>query len=279
MNAVNRLLLTAAVALSPATHRADRREQWLADVRDARALDLSPTALAFGALTTALFHRRAGHRSSWGSTMSAAPLSVRRSTHTIPTIPVLLVVAVGSFLAASVGIGLMQRYNGVGATLPMFALLAIGLAVVPGLAVATCVLLATGAPLRRRALGAVVVLAVTAVWLAVVTGLVSLPVSPWLLLGLVAAAWAAVWLVVRGRPGWTWSLLLLPVVASLLVSPLSNAVWETSAAYSLKSTLSCALQLVPFLVALVAVGIAGRFSTDAPARFGEHGEALVDRTA
>lgn len=279
MNAVDRLLLAAAVALSPTTHRADRREQWLADVRDARALDLSPTALAFGALTTALFHRRAGHRSSWGSTMSAAPLSVRRSAHTIPTIPVLLVLAVGSFLVASAGIGLMQRYNGAGATLPMFALLAIGLAVVPGLAVATCVLLATGAPRRRRAIGAVVVLAVTAVWLAVVTGLVSLPLSPWLLLGLVAAAWAAVWLVVRGRPGWTWSLLLLPVVASLLVFPLSNAVWETTAAYSLKSTLSCALQLVPFLVALLAVVVAGRFSTDAPGRFEEHGEALVDRTA
>lgn len=278
MNGVDRVLVGVAVALSPAGHRAARREQWLADVRDAPELDLSPTALAFGALTTALFHRRTDRRSTWGDTVTAAPLHVRPAPHTIATVPVLLVLAVGSFLAASIGIGLLQRYNGFGATVPMFLLLSIGLAVVPGLAVATSVLLAVGVPLRRRALGAVVVLAVTAVWLAVVTGLVSLPLYPWLLLGLVAGAWGATWLAVLRRPAWTWSLLLLPIVTSLLVLPLSNAVWETGSAYSVKAMLSCAVQLLPFLVALVATVVAGRFSTGAPVRFEAHGEPLVDKT-
>ncbi|PZF56840.1 hypothetical protein DEI92_13705 [Curtobacterium sp. MCBD17_034] len=58
-----RAVVDLAVALSPADHRPVRMEQWHADLRDAADLDLPRAGLAFGALTTALFHRRAVHRS------------------------------------------------------------------------------------------------------------------------------------------------------------------------------------------------------------------------
>lgn len=279
MTALDRFLVGAAVAVSPAAHRDTRREQWAADVRDARELDLSPTALAFGALTTALFHRRAGHRSTWGESMTAAPLHVRATPHTIPTIPVLVVLAVVSFLVGSVGLGLLQRYNGLAGAVPIFLLVSGSLAVVPGIAVATSVLLATGAALRRRAIGALVVLAVSALWWAILTGFLDLPVHPAIALGVIAAAWLAVWLVVVRRPRWTWSLLLLPVVASALVFPLANGLYGTQLAYSLKATAATAVDAVPFLVAVVGAVVARRFSTDASALVEAHGEALVDKSA
>ncbi|MCA5924806.1 hypothetical protein [Curtobacterium oceanosedimentum] len=279
MSALERVLLGAALAASPASHRAARREQWTADVRDARELDLSPTTLAFGALTTALFHRRAGHRSTWGNTMTTMPGSVRRSAHAVPTIPVLLALAVCSFLAASVGLGLLQRYNGFVGAVSVMQLVTIGLTVLPGTVVAACVLLVTGASLRRRMIGALAVLAVTALWWSLTTGLFNAPVHPALRLGTVAVAWLAVWLVVLRRPGPTWSLLLLPVVASVLVFPLGNAVWQTDLADSVSATVSCALGAVPFLVAVVGAVIAGRLSTEAPAVVEPHGAALVDKSA
>lgn len=279
MSALDRLLVAAAVAASPQEQRAARHEQWLADVRDARELDLSPTALAFGALTTALFHRRAGHRSTWGNTMTTMPGTVRSTPHTIPTIPVLLTVAVVSFLAGSVGLGLVQRYNGLAGALPVFLLISIVLTVVPGLAVGASVLLVTGAPLRRRATGALVVVAVTALWWSVQTGFFNPPVHPALSLGIITGAWLAVWLVVLRRPGWTWSLLLLPVLASVLVFPLSNSVYETQLAYSLKAAVSSATALVPFLAALLAATIAGRLSGDAPTGFEQHPETLAGTSA
>ncbi|OII34881.1 hypothetical protein BIU98_02690 [Curtobacterium sp. MMLR14_010] len=279
MSALDRLLIAAAVAASPPEQRAARHEQWLADVRDAHELDLSPTALALGALTTVLFHRRAGHRSTWGDTMTTMPGTVRSTPHTIPTIPVLLTLAVVSFLAGSVGLGLVQRYNGLAGIVPAFLLISIVLTVVPGLAVAASVLLVTGAPIRRRATGALVVLAVTALWWSIQTGFFNPPVHPALSLGIITGAWLAVWLVVLRRPGWTWSLLLLPVLASVLVFPLSTGVYGTQLAFSLKAAVSSATALVPFLAALLAATIAGRLSTDAPAGPVQRPDALAGSSA
>lgn len=261
MSALDRVLVSAAVAVSPPAHRPERREQWLADVRDARELDLSPTALAFGALTTALFHRRAGHRSTWGNTMTTMPGTVRTAPHTIPTIPVLLTLAVVSFLVGSVGLGLAQRYSGIAGAVPLAMLVTIVLTIVPGVAVSASVLLTTGVSLRRRGTGALVVLAVSTLWWLLVTGFFNPPVPPALALGIIAAAWLAVWLVVLRRPGWTWSLLLLPIVASVLVFPLANGVYGTPLAYSVKATVSTAIDVVPFLVAVVAAVVAGRMHT------------------
>jgi hypothetical protein len=278
VSALDRLLVGAAVAVSPAPHRAVRREQWAADVRDAHELDLSPTALAFGALTTALFHRRAGHRSTWGDTMTTAPLHVRPAPHTIRTVPVLIALAVMSYLVASGAVTLLQRYNGVAEARPLFDLVGVGLAVIPGIAVAAAVLLTSRVPLRRRALGAVVVVAVAAVWWAAVTGALRLPVDPLLTAGVIAAAWLGVWFVVLGRPRWAWTLLALPVLAAVLVFPLTNAVMGSGIPYSAMALASLTGQLVPFAVAIVGAVVAGNSSTDAPAVVGQHPEALVDKT-
>ena len=279
MSALDRLLVGAAVAVSPAAHRAARREQWAADVRDAHELDLSPTALAFGALTTALFHRRAGHRSTWGETMTAAPLHVRSAPHTIRTVPVLIVIAVCSFLVASALLGLLQRYNGVTPARPVFVLMPIGLAIVPGLAVASAVLLTAGASRRRRGIAALVVLAAATAWWSLLMGYLRPPLPESLTLGIVAGAWLGAWLVVGGRPRWTWSLVLFPLLASVLVFPLNNAVWEAPMAYSVKSFVSVAVGVVPFLAAIISAVVASRSSTDAPALVEQHTEALVDKSA
>ncbi|WP_065960999.1 hypothetical protein [Curtobacterium sp. UCD-KPL2560] len=264
MSTLDRMLVSAAVAASPRSRRAARREQWLADVRDARELDLSPTALAFGALTTALLHRRADRRSSWGNSMTTMPGTVRTTPFTVPAIPVVLGFAVLAFLAASAGLGLLQRYNGYTGAVSAILLVSIALTIVPAIAVAVSVLLATGAPLRRRAIGAVVALAVGALWWSVVTGHLDPLVWPSLTLGAVAAAWLAVWLVVLRRPGWTWPLLLLPVAASALVFPLANSVSGTGLTYSMGAAVATALDLVPFVVGMVAAGIAGRPDLTAP---------------
>lgn len=279
MSALDRLLVSAAVAVSPAAHRATRREQWAADVQGAAELDLSPTALAFGALTTALLHRRVGHRSTWGNTMTTAPSSVRRTPHTIPTIPVLLGVAVTAFLLGCGLLGLLQRYNGLRGAMPVFLLDAVAVTVLPALVVGVSALLVTGAPLRRRAIGALVVLAVGTVWFAVTTGWFNPPVHAAVWPGTVASAWLAVWLVVLRRPGWTWSLLLLPIVASVLVFPLGSSLGGAGLSYSVAAALGTAVQVVPFLVAIIGAVLASRFSTVVPDRFVEHEEPLVDRSA
>ena len=279
MTALDRVLVGAAVAVSPAAHRDARREQWLADVRDAREFDLSPTALAFGALTTALFHRRAGHRSTWGESMTATPIHVRTTPHTVPTIPLLVGLAVVSFVVSSVVLSLLQRYNGLAAAMPLFTLVGIGLSLVPGASVAAAVLLAARVPLRRRVIGAVAAMAVACAWWVLVNGSLNLPVWPGLTLGLIAAAWLAVWLVTVGRPRWTLTLLVLPVIASVITFPLTNAVMSSGLSYSVMTFVSWTGQLIPFLVAILAAIVGGRFSTDARTLVEPHGKALVDKSA
>lgn len=279
MNGLDRALVAAAVAISPPAHRATRREQWAADVRDAAELDLSSTALAFGALTTALFHRRADHRTTWGETMSATPRSVRTAPHVVGTVPVLIVFAVLSALGSVCGLALLQRYNGVPGAMAVFLADALAASVLPGAVVAGALLLVSGVGLRRRVIGAVAVLAVATVWFGITTGLVNLPVHHPLQVGLVAAALLGVWLVTCRRPRWTWSLLLLPVVAALLVAPLGDALAGSGLPYSALAVVYGLQQLVPFLVVIPGGIVAARLSTDHHSAFVEHDEALVDKSA
>lgn len=211
--------------------------------------------------------------------MTTVSSSVRRAPHTIPTIPVLLAVAVTVYLVGCGLLGLLQRYNGFRGAMPVFLLDAVAVTVLPAVAVGAAVLLVSGAPLRRRAIGALVVFAVGTVWLAVTTGWFNPPVHAAVWSGTVASAWLAVWLVVLRRPGWTWSLLLLPLVASVLVFPLGVGLWGVGLPYSVAAALGTAVQVVPFLVAIIGALLARRLSTDVPDRFVEHGGALVDRSA
>lgn len=73
--------------------------------------------------------------------------------------------------------------------------------------------------------------------------------------------------------------MLFPLVASVLVLPLNNAVWEAPMAYSVKSSVSVAVGVVPFLAAIISAIVASRFSTDAPALVEQYTEALVDKSA
>ena len=277
MSRLDRLLVSAAVAASPHAQR-EASSGSPTSAMPANSISRRPR-LAFGALTTALFHRRADRRSTWGNTMTTMPGTVRRAPHTIPTIQVLVTFAVLSFLAGSVGLGLLQRYNGFAGSIPVAQLVTLALTIVPGIAIGASVLLVAGVPLRRRAIGAVVVLAVSALWWSVVTGFFSPPVWPALSLGVIASAWLAVWLVVLRRPGWTWSLLLLPIAASALVFPLANGVFGTQLAYSVQAAAATALEVVPFLVALVAAVIAKRLDQRAPRNGVEVSGASVDVTS
>lgn len=270
MTALDRFLVGAAVAASPAAHRDTRREQWLADVRDARELDLSPTALAFGALTTALFHRRAGHRSTWGESMTAAPIHVRSTPHTIRTVPVLVVIAVLSVIAVPVwAIMLPNAEYGSMFDLVVAQAVWVGLQyLVPGAALVTAILLLDGVPARRRRLAA-------STMAAAALGLVVYPfVGPDTdmpievlppLVGLVA------WLVAMAGPKWTWATLAVPLgVYALHYTPMY--------AYAPGRVWPFLTVLTPIATVLVGT-LVTRFSTDAPALVETHGEALVDKSA
>ncbi|MBA8991456.1 hypothetical protein FHW23_002725 [Curtobacterium pusillum] len=270
MSALDRIIVEAAVAVSPAAHREVRREQWLADVRDARELDLSPTALAFGALTTALFHRRAGHRSTWGESMTAAPLHVRPAAHTIRTVPVLVGLAFLSFLAVPVWVIMLPNYE----YSSTFDLLVaqVGWLVLqyllPGAALVTAILLLDGVPIRRRRLGASI-MAAAALGLVVYPLLgpdTDLPIEvlpP--LAGLVA------WLVATAGRRWAWIVLVAPLLVDALhYTPLY--------AYAPGRVWPFLVVLTP--VATVIVGIVvTKFSTGAAVQVEQHGEPLVDKSA
>lgn len=67
MNLVMRALMAVAVALSPREFRETRREQWLADVRDAAGEGLQPSAVAAGALWATLATNGRRHAPSTGT--------------------------------------------------------------------------------------------------------------------------------------------------------------------------------------------------------------------
>lgn len=269
MSALDRLLVGAAVAVSPAAHRATRREQWLADVRDAQELDLSPTALAFGALTTALFHRRAGHRSTWGESMTAAPMHVPAPPHTVRTVPVLVAVAVVSLIASGAWLVLQPNY-GYASTLDVW-LGTVGtwslVLFVPGAAVALAALaLRTGALRRRLGASMIVAAAVGAAVQPLLTPPTDLPVG---VLPLVLAL--AGWLVAAHSPRWTWTLLALPVVAFGLE-------WSGFLFTVVPLRWSPFVVAVPALAVVLAGVIASRFSTAAPVVVEPRPRALVDKS-
>lgn len=270
MNALDRVLVATAVAISPAAHRATRREQWTADVQGAPEVDLSPTALAFGAFTTALFHRRADRRSTWGTTMTAAPLDVRPEPHRIRTVPVLVAVAVVSLLASGVWL-LLQTNSGSWTERVVGTLVGEALVhVVPGVAIALAILvLQAGAP--RRWIGASTVLAVTvvAVLLPYLPTTAPIPFEFSLLLTLLPLVG---WFIATRTPWAAWTFAALPMV--LVSAEHTGALWTL-----LPAQWNPILFGVPYLSLVVAGFVASRFSTDRPRRFVAPEGALVDKSA
>lgn len=270
MNALDRVLVAAAVAISPAAHRAARREQWTADVQGAAELDLSPTALAFGAFTTALFHRRADRRTTWGTTMTAGPLDVRPEPHRVRTVPVLVAVAIASLLAS--GVWLLLQQNSGSATQRVVSTLA-GEAlvhVVPGVAVAVAILLLRATAPRRR-IGASMVLAATVA----VALMPSLPVTgsiPFEFFLLLTLAPLVGWFVATSTPWPAWSFAVLPMV--LVSAEHTGVLWTL-----LPAQWNPILFGTPYLALVLAGFLGSRFSTDRSRRFVAPEGALVDKSA
>lgn len=270
MSALDRVLVSAAVAISPAAHRETRREQWLADVQGADELDLSPTALAFGAFTTALFHRRADRRTTWGTTMTAAPTGDRPEPHRIRTVPVLVAVAVVSVLAS--GAWLVLQPNGGYEALADRVLSILGLQVlavgVPSIAIALAALVLPTSR-RRRRIGASTVLAAGAV--AIAAPYSSIALGP--TLGFVPVFLAlAGWFIAARVPAWTWVFATLPVLYAFLDG--SGALYTV-----VPQRWTPFLVGAPYLVLILAGFLASRFSTGRTAEFGAHGGTLVDKSA
>jgi hypothetical protein len=281
VTAVDRFLVDTAVAISPPGHREARREQWHADLRDAAEVGLSPTALAVGAFTTALFHRRGARRTTWGDTMTTTPSSAPAVPHMTRTVPLLIAVAVfaitmiGPWLILQPNYGYESTFDRtVGTTGTWLALY-----LVPGAAVTLAVLLLTGTTPRRRRLGAAMVAAAAVAAVVFVSVPLGTRVPVEVLPPLVALAG---WLVAVEADRRSWLVLLLPVAAiALLVSGLPYAVVPVRLAPCLSS--------LPEL-AVVAAGLIAwptsrvrrrtrRASTSVEQhRDEEHAVALVDKT-
>ncbi|WJX99994.1 hypothetical protein [Curtobacterium sp. 458] len=270
MSALDRALVAAAVAMTPAAHRENRREQWSADVQGAAELDLSPTALAFGAFTTAVFHRRADRRTTWGTAMTAAPLDVRPEPHRIRTLPVLVSVAIVSLLAS--GVWLLLQTNSASWTERVVGTLAgeTLVHVVPGVAVALAILvLPVSVP--RRWIGASTVLAATVVvvLLPFLSSVGPIPFEFSLLLTLLPLVG---WFVATSTPWPAWTLAALPMV--LTYAEHTGALWAL-----LPAEWNPILVGVPYLALILAGFVASRFSTDRRRRFVAPERALVDKSA
>ena len=281
MNAVDRFLVDTAVAISPDGHREARREQWHADLRDAAEVGLSPTALAFGAFTTALFHRRGARRTTWGDTMTTTPTPAPSVPHTVRTVPLLIAVAVLAIATVGPWMILQPNYgyeSTFDQTVGMTGLW-LSLYLVPGAAVAVAVLLLPRTTPRRRRLGAAMIAAaaVGAVVFPYVTPNTGIPVE--VLPPLVALAG---WLVAVEADRRSWLVMLLPVAAiALLVSGLPYAVVPVRLApclSSLPELTVVAAGLIAWPTSSVRRRTRGTATSDEQHRNEEHAVALVDRT-
>lgn len=241
MSAVARRLVDVAIALSPEPHRQVRREQWQADLAGAEELDMSAGALAFGALTTALFHRRSVHRSTWGDTMTVAPTETPSEPHTIRTVPVLVITAILSLLASGVWFILQPNYGYPDAlelwigTAGVWSLLYI----VPGAAITLAVLLQRDGDGRTRRIGASMVAAAAlgAIVYPYVTPSTGIPVEV-----IPPTVALAGWLVATRVRGWRWaSIVLLPAVAITLM--------DSGVVYAILPE-----RLTPFVIAMPSLG-------------------------
>lgn len=254
MSPLDERLVRLAVSLSPAGHREVRREQWEADVRDARELDLSALGLACGALTTAILHRTRPRRSTWETPVTITARAAAQP-HTLKTIPLLIALAFASVLAGVALLGLLGRYGGSPSVASAKWVAVTLLTVVPGILTVSAFVLVEGASARRRLVASAAVVGLLALSAGAQTG--ALP--SWLFTGIGSAGLLAAWLFVRDRPGRSWWLLVLPlavhVVAQFFIGP---AVLRSALPVTVTGFLSVCVVLLPYLAAVVGAIVAGR---------------------
>lgn len=248
-------IVAVAAALSPAEQRGERRETWQADIRDATSLDLSPTRIALGALSTVILHP---------SPRREARLPIAAQPHTIRTIPVLVAVAFLSVLAGGALIALLGRYSG-SPSLVTAKWMALGLlSAVPALALMGAALLVEGASRRARAIACVAFAVATFLFTAPLTGALR---STWICTALAAALALGTWLALRGRLRSSWLLIVAPAVATFAVELLVLATLTLpSTPVAVLTMAYWGLTLVPFAVVVACVRLAVGAPVGGPGR-------------
>lgn len=104
MNLLVRALMVVAVALSPHDLRETRREQWLADIRDATGEGIAPSTVAAGALWATLATSGRGHAPSTGTNNEWQGKTMVLHAGGIYAVK-LVAVAAGTALVAGLGTG------------------------------------------------------------------------------------------------------------------------------------------------------------------------------
>lgn len=257
MSALDERLVRLAVALSPEEHREVRLEQWRADVRDAHELDLSPLALALGALTTAILHRTRPRRSTWETTVTVVARPVVQP-HTIRTVPLLISFAFASVFVAFALIALLGRYGGSPSMSSAKLVAGALLILIPmGLLVAATLLVENASRTRRIVVAAIQAAGVV-LFAGSVTGAFLRVYDIEIGVGIAATGMLAGWLLLKRLRGRSWSLLALPIVvfAAVQVGLLSLGAVE-ALPVAMQALLYGASMLVPFAGAVVGGIVAG----------------------
>lgn len=253
---LSRRLVEAAVALSPEAHRETRREQWLADLDGSADLDLSAFRLAMGAFTTALFHRRTGHRSTWGEAVAAGS----RLPGRVGAARLLIGLAFASMILGSFLIVDVSRFNGDPASPLMMEGCLVLFALVPGLLYMAALLTGRRSPLVWRVLAAVPVLPLCLIfggeWVGAFRTISS---HDWIGFAVVFPATTAVWFVARGVRGVRWALVALPLAVFAASYPVEGFALD---GHGLSGGLSFVVlygaALVPFVGCLIAGSLGTR---------------------
>lgn len=265
MTGLDRRLVDAAVSLSPAAHRDTRREQWLADLDGADELGLSSLRLGMGAFTTALFHRRAIHRSTWEdspmTTVFVSPAG-HRVPRTLRTGSVLVVFAFLSMFVGSLLLVLLGRYGGTPLSRTFYLAVDGVIADIPGLLFMGALGLSEGGTRRRRSLAMGMTVLLTVLFGSYVVGFGRMFAPDWLIIGVVVAGSVFVWLFARGHRGRVWLVTLLPVLVLCAArSAQEFAFSDLNAPAALLAFTYWMLNLVPFGACAVAALLAGRISS------------------
>ncbi|GAA4670951.1 hypothetical protein [Frondihabitans cladoniiphilus] len=264
MTGLDRRLVDAAVSLSPAAHRDTRREQWLADLDGADELGLSSLRLGMGAFTTALFHHRATHRSTWeDSPMTTVPVTGHhRVPHTLRTESVLIALAFLSMFVGALLLILLGRYGGTPLSRTFYLAVDGVIAGIPGLLFMGALGLSEGGTRRRRSLAMGMTVLLTVLFGSYVVGFGRMFAPDWLIIGVVVAGSVFVWLFARGHRGRVWLVTLLPVLVLCAArSAQEFAFSDLNAPAAVLAFTYWMLNLVPFGACAVAALLAGRISS------------------
>ena len=257
MTRLTRRLVLLAVTLSSPAQRERRREQWLADLDGVDELGLNGLALAIGALTTALLHRRERRRSTLLGSDDARSF---RNTRPSIRVPSLLIALAGCSMIC--GVQLVGAWAGSTGTwyvtTGVFLCMAL-LCVVPGILFMVSATLGTRVSRHGRVLVVVASLALVGLFAGCLLGSFrryALWVPDWLFVAVVSLGTIVIWFSTRGYRGVVWTWIIAPPAVAWLLGTVGPRLSESSLLpVSWTPVLTWSPVLAPF-VAAVAVALA-----------------------